>query len=430
MTDEPHQPRIPRLRFPDFQDAGEWEEKTLNDIALFIKGKGIAKADIDLNGIIPCIRYGELYTVYGEVIDTVYSKTNLPLSDLVFSQEHDVLIPSSGETKLDIAKASCVLSEGVALGGDLNILRPNQNGIFLSYLLNGPYKREIAKKAQGDTVVHLYANQLKQLDITIPTLAEQQKIADCLSSLDAVITAQRAKLDALTSHKQGLMQQLFPAEGEIVPRLRFPEFQDAGEWGEKELNEIVTLITQKAGNNKYILMSITVGIGLVSQMEKFGREIAGNQFKNYYVIQKNDFAYNKSATKTYPEGFIALYNGTEAAAVPNSIFVCFRIHTPNVIPQYLDYLFITNLHGRWLRQFITVGARAHGSLNVDPKDLLTLPVPLPPDGKSVNEQQKIAECLGSLDALIAAHREKLSALLDLKQGLMQQLFPMSEEVSA
>jgi type I restriction enzyme S subunit len=174
-------------------------------------------------------------------------------------------------------------------------------------------------------------------------------------------------------------------------------------------------------------MSITSGVGLVSQMEKFGRIIAGSSYKNYFLLKKNDFAYNKSATKEYPEGFIALYSGDELAAVPNSIFTCFRIKGDSPAPQYLNYLLLGNLHGQWLRKFIEVGARAHGSLSIDEDDLLALPVPLPQGEASLPEQQKIAECLSSVDELIAAQARKLDALKTHKKGLMQHLFPREGE---
>ena len=213
----------------------------------------------------------------------------------------------------------------------------------------------------------------------------------------------------------------------LVPRLRFPEFRGAGEWITKELGQVAELLTEKAGDKKFVLMSITAGIGLVSQLEKFGREIAGAQYKNYFVIGNNDFAYNKSATKDYPEGFIALYEVDSQAAVPNSIFTCFRIEKNEIIPRFLKYQFLNNLHGRWLRKFITIGARAHGSLNIDNRDLLALPVPMPNGESSVNEQQKIADCLSSLDTLIAAQADKLDTLKNHKKGLMQQFFPREGE---
>jgi type I restriction enzyme S subunit len=201
----------PRLRFPEFQDAGEWAKNKLGDVASFFKGKGISKADIAASGRHPCIRYGELYTRYGEVINEIISRTDVADADLFFSQSNDVIIPASGETKLDIAKASCVMHDDVALGGDLNVIRTGHNGVFLSYYLNGPKRLDIAKVAQGDTVVHLYPSQLEKLGVFLPEIHEQQRIADCLTSLDDLIAAQTQKLDALKTHKKGLMQQLFPS---------------------------------------------------------------------------------------------------------------------------------------------------------------------------------------------------------------------------
>lgn len=213
----------------------------------------------------------------------------------------------------------------------------------------------------------------------------------------------------------------------LMPKLRFPEFRGAGEWTTETLGSVAKISTEKVGDNSCIPMSITSGVGLVSQMEKFGRIIAGSSYANYLLLKKNDFAYNKSATKEYPEGFIALYSGDDLAAVPNSIFTCFRIKGESPVPQYLNYLLLGNLHGRWLRNFIEVGARAHGSLSIDEDDLLALPVPLPSGKTSVSEQQKIAECLSSVDELMAAQARKVDALKTHKKGLMQQLFPREGE---
>jgi type I restriction enzyme S subunit len=213
----------------------------------------------------------------------------------------------------------------------------------------------------------------------------------------------------------------------LVPQLRFPEFRGAGSWTTEALGSVAKISTAKVGDKTCIPMSITSGVGLVSQMDKFGRIIAGSSYANYLQLKKNDFAYNKSATKEYPEGFIALYTGDELAAVPNSIFTCFRVTGSSPIPQYLNYLFLGNLHGRWLRNFIEVGARAHGSLSINQDDLLALPIPLPSGKSSVREQQKIAECLSSVDELIAAQARKVDALKTHKKGLMQQLFPREGE---
>jgi len=202
----------PRLRFPEFRDAGPWEVKRLGDLGTISKGKGISKSDTKPNGSLPCIRYGELYTRYGEVIREIASFTDVDPADLVLSKENDVIIPASGETKEDIATASCVVVDGVALGGDLNIFRSSMSGVFLAYYVRGNLKSEISKVAQGDSVVHLYPTQLEKLKLLVPQDPdEEQKIADCLSSLDELIELETKKLDALKAHKKGMMQQLFPS---------------------------------------------------------------------------------------------------------------------------------------------------------------------------------------------------------------------------
>ena len=151
---------VPLLRFPEYHSAGHWPYASLGAVASFHKGRSLSKADIDPKGLRPCIRYGELYTRYNEVIDDVYSRTSVPDSELFLSQANDVMVPASGETKDDIATASCVLLDGVALGSDLNVIRSSHSGPFISYSLNGPLKRRIAKLAQGDTVVPPPANMV------------------------------------------------------------------------------------------------------------------------------------------------------------------------------------------------------------------------------------------------------------------------------
>lgn len=133
MTETNEKGLVPELRFPEFGN-GMWDEFILDDIATFSKGKGISKIDIADNGKNPCIRYGELYTHYSETIEDIFSSTNLPAKELVLSNMNDVIIPASGETQEDIATASCVKKAGIALGGDLNIIRSNNDGVFLSYI--------------------------------------------------------------------------------------------------------------------------------------------------------------------------------------------------------------------------------------------------------------------------------------------------------
>jgi type I restriction enzyme S subunit len=187
----------------------KWEEKRLGDVAEFLKGKGISKLDIDDAGNTECIRYGQLYTDYKETISKVISRTRVDIKELVLSEANDVIIPASGETQIDIATASCVLRSGIALGGDLNIIRTKLSGVFLSYYLNTKKKVDIARLSQGITVVHLYPSQLGLLKLSIPCLDEQQQIASYLSSLDTKIESVATQITQNQTFKKGLLQQMF-----------------------------------------------------------------------------------------------------------------------------------------------------------------------------------------------------------------------------
>ncbi|NJC28046.1 restriction endonuclease S subunit [Lewinella antarctica] len=151
-----------------FEPSATWSNIKLSDISLIRKGKGISKSDIVNNGSLPCIRYGELYTTYGEVIDEVFSSTNIPGSQLILSEGNEVLIPASGETAIDIATAACVIRKGIALGSDMNIIKTEIDGRFLAYQLSGPLKLELAKLAQSVSVMHIYGKQLEELMIRVP----------------------------------------------------------------------------------------------------------------------------------------------------------------------------------------------------------------------------------------------------------------------
>lgn len=216
-------------------------------------------------------------------------------------------------------------------------------------------------------------------------------------------------------------------ECDCTPRLRFPEFLE-DRWFFLPLGQIAVIRQERVENKKCILLSVASGVGLISQKEKFGKEIAGKQLSKYFLVYKNDFVYNKSATKLYPQGSIYLYSKEQLAAVPSSIFICFFVKR-KVNVYFLNYLFQYNLHGKWLRKFITVGARAHGSLNIETGDILSIPIPLPNSRSSLAEQQKIADCLSSLDELIEAREQKCNALRQHKKGLMQRLFPAEGETT-
>jgi len=193
------------LRFTGFTD--EWKECTIRDIAKIEKGNGISKDQLSEEGD-ECILYGELYTKYkSEIIDEVYSKTKVDSTKLMRSQANDVLIPCSGETAEDIATARCVKMEGILLGGDLNIMRfDKQDGAFMSYQLNGKRKYDIARVAQGVSVVHLYPEHLKSIKVVLPELEEQQKIVNLLSLIDERIATQNKIIEKYESLIKGIAQ--------------------------------------------------------------------------------------------------------------------------------------------------------------------------------------------------------------------------------
>jgi len=398
---------VPRLRFPEFREDGEWSKEKIGAVASLHKGKGISKAEIVANGIHPCIRYGELYTIYGETIHETISSTNVDASELFLSKRNDVIIPASGETKIDIAKASCVMSDDIALGGDLNVIRSSQNGIFFSYQLNGPLRLSIAKVAQGDTVVHLYPTQIGQLDVFIPSLNEQQKIADCLSSLDDLITAEAQKLDTLKVHKKGLMQQLFPSEGETVPKLRFPEFREAGEWEEKTLSALAENLDNRR-------IPVTESDRIKGAIPYYGA--------SGIVDYIHNFIFDEDLLCISEDGANLVSRSTPIAfSITGKTWVNNHAHVLKFASRYVQKIVEDYLNLISLEDYLT--GMAQPKLNRAMLD--TIPVPIPPDEC---EQQKIASCLSSLDDLITAQTQKIDLLKSHKKGLMQQLFPSLDEV--
>ena len=198
---------VPHLRFPEFN--GEWEETTLGKISEITKGSGISKDQLSEQGS-PCILYGELYTKYkSEIINEVYSRTELDSSSLVKSKANDVIIPCSGETAIDISTARCVPFNDILLGGDLNIIRlKHDDGGFFAYQLNGARKTDIARIAQGVSVVHLYGENLKQIRVCHPSIEEQKKITHLLSRIDERIATQNKIIEKLESLIEGIAHRV------------------------------------------------------------------------------------------------------------------------------------------------------------------------------------------------------------------------------
>lgn len=206
-----------KQRLPEFMDD-EWEEIKLDSLGKFLKGSGLSKGRISLNGNNKCILYGELYTTYDEVIRHVVSTTNA--EDGIRSIFGDILIPASTTTSgIDLAIGVALLEDNVLLGGDINIFRPNlklANSEFLSYMLTHIKKFDMARYAQGVTIIHLYGKSLKNISVSLPSLEEQTRIAAILSAADAEISQLEQKLTAIEEQKKGLMQQLLTGKKRVA----------------------------------------------------------------------------------------------------------------------------------------------------------------------------------------------------------------------
>lgn len=229
----------PRLRFPEFKK--DWTATTLGSEAVFSKGKGVSKSDIDPAGSTSCIRYGELYTDYQTIIDKPISKTSVPDSDLVLSEGGEVIVPASGEDARDIATAAVVLRSGIALGGDLNIIKSPHDGAFLASYLSGKKRLTLASMAQGISVVHLYPAQLSAVPLSFPDLVEQKKIASFLESVDKKIAELTKKKVLLEEYKRGCAAQLFSR------KIRFKDDRggDFPDWEPRPFEEIAMRVPER-----------------------------------------------------------------------------------------------------------------------------------------------------------------------------------------
>jgi len=379
---------VPQLRFPEFE--GEWKINKLGQIAKFLKGKGISKRDIINDGDNECIRYGELYTTYNEVIDSIASKTNVALDVSVLSNENDVIIPSSGETQLDIVTASCVLKKGVILGGDLNIIRTNLNGVFLSYLLNNRKKKDIAKLSQGNSVVHLYNKQLATLNLNLPTPKEQQKIANFLSAIDNRIQTLEKKKTLLEQYKKGVMQKIFKQE------LRFKDEYGKAfpEWEEKKLGEVCSkkssnISANKIGENfgEYIIYGAS---GVLKKVDFYKEE------NDYVSIIKDGAGVGRIV---YCKGKSSVL-GTMEIIKPNS-----KLNT------YFLYCLLENVN---FKKYITGSTIPHIYFKDYKKEKCNIP--------PLEEQTKIANFLSAIDISVELVTKKIEHTKTFKKGLLQQMF--------
>ncbi len=239
----------PSYRFTDYDEP--WAEKKLGEVADFTKGKGYSKGDLKLSGI-PIILYGRLYTNYQTIIDDVDTYVTMK-EHSVLSEGNEIIVPSSGESSEEISRASVVAKSGVILGGDLNIikLKDTFSSVFVAITLsNGSQQKELSKRAQGKSVVHLHNSDLKEVNLSFPSLPEQTAIGSFFQDIDQLISLQQRKLEVLKEQKKTYLKLLFPAKGQTKPALRCAGFED--EWQEVKLGEYCDIATGKLDANAMV----------------------------------------------------------------------------------------------------------------------------------------------------------------------------------
>ena len=223
------------MRFPGFEEA--YKTYSFKDIFLFSTGKNIKQNEASPEFEIPCIRYGELYHLYHEVITEVINKTNLDKSELIFSRGDEILLPSAGEDPLDIGSSSALTVQGVAIGRTINILRPIKPNLYshtyVSYYINQKLKKKISTLAKGVSISNVYNSDLRTLEINLPLLSEQIKISSFLSLLDQKISTQSKIIEELNVLKINVSKKIFSQElkfkddnGQQFPEWRIIRLED------------------------------------------------------------------------------------------------------------------------------------------------------------------------------------------------------------
>lgn len=411
---------IPELRFPEFE--GEWEKVPLSKKGKFTKGMGVSKNDLTNEGI-PAIRYGELYTTYEESIGKVESKV-ASADGLKVSQGNEVLIPSSGETAIDIATASALQEAGVVLGGDINVFRTTESAHFIAASIRGIRKHDIAKLAQGISVSHIYGSDLKGVIFSFPSLPEQKKIAAFLSAVDEKIAALEAQLAGWRSFKRGMMQALFSR----ALRFKADDGSEFPDWlGVKIESSFSFHKTNSLSRN-------------ILNLEQDGiRNIHYGDIHTEYAAQ---FDIKEEVTGVIPsnlsdkagdflkEGDVIFADASEdyndvgkAIEIINldGQRVVAGLHTivarPN--PERFALGFAAYLFASWpLRKQLMRIANGASVLGISKTNLAKVELSLP----SLPEQQKIANALSAIDAKIDALTDRLDATREFKRGLLQKMF--------
>lgn len=402
-----------QFRFPLFRNE-KWDLHKLSEIAEYTNGRA-HEQDIETNGKYIVVN-SKYISTDGEVVK--YSNTANCLAE-----KNDILMVLSDvpngraiakcylvkeDNKYTVNQRICKITPKQGIESSLLYYLMNRNPYFLSF-------------DDGVKQTNLRNDNVLNFEILLPTNpAEQQKIASCLSNLDDVIARHEEKLSALEEHKKGLMQNLFPQEGETQPKYRFPEFENDGDWVEKKLGDIANRITLKNKNSQITqIFTNSAEHGIVNQRDFFDKDIANqSNIEGYYIVEPGDFVYNPRVSSFAPVGPIAKNNKNYAGAV-SPLYTVFRFINP--INDFYVYYFKTKHWFNAIRKIANTGAR-FDRMSITASQFMEIEVLM----TSIKEQQKIASVLSSVDELIVAQREKIEALKEHKKGLKQGLFPKIE----
>lgn len=407
---------VPKLRFPEFRGAKEWDRGALGHLADFVT----EKIPLERVALENYVSTENILADYGGVTRS----SKLPTTGLVTQYSpYDTLVSN---IRPYLKKVWVADKEGGA-SNDVIVIRGKQRLFpqFLSYLLkNDAFISYVMTGAKGVKMPRGDLGSMKAYPTLYPSIAEQKRIADCLSSLDELIAAQGHKVETLKTHKKGLMQQLFPRERETQPRLRFPQFWNAGQWEVKKLMSFCNV----GDIDHKMPPSVGDGIPYIMTGNFFG--INDIDFENAKKVSEAD--YEKLSRKIKPEfGDIAIARYASVGAVRYietrakflisyscAIIKCSKFANS----RYLYYILQSDAIQSKLE--MEVNPSSQKNIGIDSIKELTVFLPLLP------EQQEIAECLATLDASITAESKKVESLKTHKNGLMQQLFPSSGAIEA
>lgn len=400
---------LPKLRFKEFVNDEEWKEKSLEELA-----DVIASGDLDVSSFSSVKTDEHIFPIYSNSIskDGLYGYSLLPRY-----KKDTVTITARGTLGVAFERKE----DFVGIGRLLVI----QNFVrTVPYFFKENWNNYAKVPLENGGIPQLTAVKAKSIKLLFPNPKEQQKIADCLSSLDDLINAENEKLDALKEHKKGLMQQLFPADGEKVPKLRFPEFKDSGEWEKKKLGDKTQLLSGYAFKSIEIsdnpegiklVRGINVTEGIIRHSKDIDRYFLGDTEKlEKYRVEKNDLLIAMDGSKVGKN--TALVSQDDIGGLLVQRVARLRTDSESSIKYVFHHVNSISFHN-----YVDKINTSSGIPHISAEQIKNFQIPFPPLN---SELEKIEGFMTSLNDIIILQKNKIEDLKIHKQGLMQGLFPI------